>query len=57
MPGDHCVGERDAVLPVELYGRNARERLPQATFEILPEVAAANIDPAAITAGIHCHRV
>jgi pimeloyl-ACP methyl ester carboxylesterase len=32
-------GERDALLPVEMYGRTVRERLPQATFEILPDVA------------------
>jgi pimeloyl-ACP methyl ester carboxylesterase len=32
-------GERDAVLPVELYGKVARERLPGATFITLPDVA------------------
>ena len=32
-------GERDAVLPVELYGKVARERLRRATFIILPDVA------------------
>jgi pimeloyl-ACP methyl ester carboxylesterase len=30
--------EKDAMLPVASYGPNARERLPQATFEILPDV-------------------
>jgi pimeloyl-ACP methyl ester carboxylesterase len=30
--------EKDAMLPVASYGPNARERLPQATFEVLPDV-------------------
>jgi pimeloyl-ACP methyl ester carboxylesterase len=30
--------EKDAMLPVASYGPNARKRLPQATFEILPDV-------------------
>jgi pimeloyl-ACP methyl ester carboxylesterase len=29
--------ENDAIIPVASYGRNARERLPQATFEILTD--------------------
>lgn len=44
-------GERDAVLPVELYGKVARERLPRATFIILPDVAPdLGHDPALISA-------
>jgi hypothetical protein len=34
--------EKDALLPVELYEKVARARLPQATFEILPGVGPAN---------------
>ena len=30
--------EKDVMLPVASYGPNARERLPQATFQILPDV-------------------
>ena len=30
--------EKDAILPVAWYGPNARERLPQAAFKILPDV-------------------
>jgi pimeloyl-ACP methyl ester carboxylesterase len=30
--------EKDALLPVATYGKIARERLPQATFEVLPDV-------------------
>jgi len=30
--------EKDALIRVAWYGQNARERLPQATFEILPDV-------------------
>jgi len=30
--------EKDAMLPVASYGPNAHKRLPQATFEILPDV-------------------
>ena len=30
--------EKDAMLPVASYGPNARNRLPQAMFEILPDV-------------------
>jgi pimeloyl-ACP methyl ester carboxylesterase len=31
-------GEKDSLFPVETYGQVARERLPGATFEILPDV-------------------
>ncbi len=30
--------EKDSLLPVATYGKIARERLPQATFEVLPDV-------------------
>ena len=30
--------EKDSLFPVATYGKVARERLPQATFEILPDV-------------------
>jgi pimeloyl-ACP methyl ester carboxylesterase len=30
--------EKDSLLPVAIYGKIARERVPQATFEILPDV-------------------
>ena len=30
--------EKDAILPVAWYGPNARERLPQAAFKLLPDV-------------------
>ena len=30
--------EKDSLLPVATYGEIARERLPQATFEVLPDV-------------------
>ncbi len=31
--------EKDVIIPVASYGPNARDRLPQATFVILPDVA------------------
>jgi pimeloyl-ACP methyl ester carboxylesterase len=31
--------EKDVIIPVSSYGPNVRERLPQATFKILPDVA------------------
>ena len=30
--------EKDAIVPVAAYDTNARQRLPQATFKILPDV-------------------
>jgi pimeloyl-ACP methyl ester carboxylesterase len=30
--------EKDSLLPIATYGKIARERLPQATFEVLPNV-------------------
>lgn len=30
--------EKDSLLPVATYGKIARERLPRATFEVLPDV-------------------
>ncbi len=30
--------EKDSLVPVATYGEIARERLPQATFEVLPDV-------------------
>ena len=38
MPRHSAWSEKDAMLPVALYGPNARERLPQAAFKILPDV-------------------
>ncbi len=31
-------GEKDSLFPLATYGRVARDRLPQATFEVLPDV-------------------
>ena len=31
-------GQKDSLFPVAIYGEIARERLPQATFKVLPDV-------------------
>ncbi len=42
--------EKDSLLPVATYGKIARERLPQATFKVLPDVGHVPMldDPALV---------